>query len=148
MTGNTMLIAQPAPSYEQVLPNMSALTEGMVVLFCNSIDDVARAQMLVVDREQYRGMVHHRQQVCPVFSNTRIADDVIDQLPDAAVPNALLQSAQAMPEAIDIRTTLHGPANRLPMLSRHEIQVTDSDSQEDEQEIPGVHSYHAGAHDE
>ena len=37
MTGSTMLIAQPAPSYEQVLPNMAALAEGMVVLFCLSL---------------------------------------------------------------------------------------------------------------
>ena len=86
MTGNTMFIAQPSPSYEQVLPNMSMLTEGMVILFCNSIDDVTRAQMLVVNREQYRGMVQHRQKVCPVFANTRIAEDVIDELPESAVP--------------------------------------------------------------
>ena len=33
MTGNTMLIAQPSPSYEQVLPNMWAVSEGLVVLF-------------------------------------------------------------------------------------------------------------------
>ena len=93
MTGNTMLIAQPSPSYEQVLPNMSTLSEGLVVLFCNSIDDVTRAQMLVVDREQYRAMVHHRQQVCPVFANIRIAEDVIDDLPQSAVPEVLVQNA-------------------------------------------------------
>ena len=40
MTGNTMLIAQPTPSYDQVLPNMNTLTDGMVVLFCKSSDDV------------------------------------------------------------------------------------------------------------
>ena len=56
MTGNTMIIAQPSPSYSQTLPNMSAPSEGLVVLFCKSIDDVSNAQMLVVDREQYREM--------------------------------------------------------------------------------------------
>ena len=90
MTGNTMLIAQPSPTYEQVLPNTSNLTEGMVMLFCKSIDDVTRAQMLVVNREDYRAMVHHRQQVCPVFADTRIAEDAIDALPQSAVPEVLV----------------------------------------------------------
>ena len=48
--------------------------------------------MLVVDREQYRAMVHHRQQVCPVFANIRIAEDVIDDLPQSAVPEVLAQT--------------------------------------------------------
>ena len=59
MTGNTMLIAQPSPSYEQVLPNVSNLTDSMAVLSCKSADDVSRAQVLVVNREAYRAMVHH-----------------------------------------------------------------------------------------
>ena len=67
MTGNTMLIAQPSPTYEQVLPNINALSESMVVLFCKSIDDVSKAEVLVVNREEYRAMVHHRKQVCPVL---------------------------------------------------------------------------------
>ena len=33
MTGNTMLIAQPAPEYEQVLPNSEGLSQGLVTLF-------------------------------------------------------------------------------------------------------------------
>ena len=72
MTGNTVLIELPCPSYEQVLPSMAALAEGMVVLFCKSTDDVSRAEVLVVDREQYRALVHHRNHVCPAFANTRI----------------------------------------------------------------------------
>ena len=64
-TGNTMLISQPSPSYEQVLPNTDVLTEGLVVLFCKSTEDVSKARVLVVNREEYRAMVHHRKQVCP-----------------------------------------------------------------------------------
>ena len=37
---------------QSTFPIMSALSEGLVVLFCKSIDDVSDAQMLVVDREQ------------------------------------------------------------------------------------------------
>ena len=50
MTGNQMIISQPSPSYDQVLPNMANVSEGLVVLFCKSIDDVSKAEMLVVNR--------------------------------------------------------------------------------------------------
>ncbi len=155
MTGNTMLIAQPAPTYEQVLPNRSALTEGLVVLFCKSIDDVARAQMLVVDREQYRAMVQHRQQVCPTFAKITLDHDAMDQLPSGTVPDFVLQNAQAMPEAAHVRTTMHGPANRIPMFSRQEGQNSDADTSADEQgegdmdaNKDGVDSHHADMPDE
>ena len=51
-TGNAMLTSQPSPSYEQVLPNTAALTEGLVVLFCKSTEDVSKAQVLIVNREE------------------------------------------------------------------------------------------------
>ena len=130
MTGNTMLIAQPSPTYEQVLPNMDALNEGLVVLFCKSADDVSKAQMLVVNREQYRKLVEHRQKVCPVFGDehVQIDDAAMDSLPDSAVPGAVVQNAQAMPEAKNIKTTLHGPGNRIPMCARPDPE-SDVDSQ-------------------
>ena len=127
MTGNTMLIAQPSPSYEQVLPNMSAVSEGLVVLFCKSVDDVSKAQMLVVNREEYREMVLYRRQVCPTFAHTTIDEAAIDKLPDAAVPDHIKESAQAMPEAADVRTVLQGPSNRIPMCSRQDAEE-DQDS--------------------
>ena len=65
MSGNAMLISQPSPSYDQVLPNFASLNGGLVVLFCKSLDDVPKAQMLLVNREQYRFMVWRRQKVCP-----------------------------------------------------------------------------------
>ncbi len=46
MTGIALLIAQPSPTYDQVLPTMDALTEGLVVLFCKSACDVSKAQVL------------------------------------------------------------------------------------------------------
>ena len=136
MTANTMLIAQPGPSYEQVMPNTSALTEGLVTLFCRSVDDVAKAQMLVVNREQYRQMVVLRKRVCPTFASSVIDQKAVDELPDAAVPDVLLESAQAMPEAADVRTTMHGLANRIPLFSRQEEQEDQDgggDSSDEEQ---------------
>ena len=103
MTGNTVLLVQPAPGYEQMLPNMNALTEGMVVLLCKSADDVSKAQVLVVDREQYRALVQHRKQVCPVFVDIIINASAIDHLPDSAGPDVVAQSAQAMPEASAVK---------------------------------------------
>ena len=120
MTGNTMLISQPSPSYEQVLPNTDVLTEGLVVLFCKSTEDVSKAQVLVVNREEYRAMVHHRKQVCPVFATTTIDSVAIDNLPENAVPDILIQGATHMPEASHVKTTMHGPASRMAMFSRQE----------------------------
>ena len=121
MTGNTMLIAQPSPSYEQVLPNVSNLTDSMAVLSCKSADDVSRAQVLVVNREAYRAMVHHRQQVCPVFASTAIDNQAISQLPEDAVPDFVMQSATHMPEASGIKTAIHGPASRVPIFCRESV---------------------------
>ena len=117
-TGNTILISQPSPSYEQVLPNTAALQEGLVVLFCKTTDDVSKAQVLVVNREEYRAMVQHRKQVCPVFATTAIDSAAIDNLPENAVPDILIQGATHMPEAINVKTTIHGPANRVPIFCR------------------------------
>ena len=82
MTGNTMLISQPSPSYDQVMPNFASLNDGLVVLFCKSVDDVSKAQMLFVNREQYRFMVRHRQKVCPSFAQVSVDETAINQLPE------------------------------------------------------------------
>ena len=82
MTDNTMLVSQPSPSYAQVLPNTTALTEGLVVLFCKSSEDVSKVQVWVVNREEYRFMVQHGKKVCPEFANISIDNEAIDNLPD------------------------------------------------------------------
>ena len=129
-TGNTMLISQPSPSYEQVLPNTAALQEGLVVLFCKSTDDVSKAQVLVVNREEYRAMVQHRKQVCLVFATIAIDSNAIDNLPENAVPDILIQGANHMPEVSHVKTTMHGPASRIRMFSRQEA---DSDTSTDDE---------------
>ena len=118
MTGNTMLISQPSPDYQQVLPNVEALTEGIVVLFCKNTDDVSKAQVLVVNREHYLTMARHRKEVCPVFSNIDASEAAAEELPENSVPDVLLQSATHMPEASNVKTTMHGPASRIPLFSR------------------------------
>ena len=135
MTGNTMLIAQPAPQYEQVLPNSEGLSQGLVTLFCKSVEDVSKAQMLVVNREQFRTLAEHRKRVCPVFAETAGLAEEIDKLPDNAVPQCVLQGAQAVPEAAAVKTTLHGPGNRIPMFARPEQRDSESEHESDGESI-------------
>ena len=52
-------------------------------------------------------MVRHRQKVCPSFAQVSLDETAINQLPDDVVPGdvvpeVLMQSAQAMPEASNI----------------------------------------------
>ena len=70
--------------------------------------------MLLVNREQYRFMVRRRQKVCPSFAQVSVDETAINQLQDEAVPEVLMQSAQAMPEAANIYTTMHGPGIASP----------------------------------
>ena len=92
----------------------------MIVLFCKSVNDVSKAQMLFANREQYRFMVRHRQKVCPSFAQVSLDETAIGLLPDEAVPEVLLQSAQATPEAANIYTTMRGPGSRFDMTHRQE----------------------------
>ena len=131
LTGSTMLIAQPSATYEQVLPSMEALSDGLVVLFCKSIDDVSKAQALVVKREVYLALVELRKRVCPVFQEVKIDQGAVARLPESGVPDALLQNAHAMPEASSIRTTLQGPGNRNPIFSRQEPESDPESSGDD-----------------
>ena len=118
--------------------------------------------MLWVSREQYRYMVRHRKKVCPSFAQVTVDEDAIDQLPDDAVPEALMQSAQAVPEVAQIHTTMHGPANRVAMTHREEKERDeggDSEASADSEAsdasgddahhaaLPGgVDSHHAASH--
>ena len=162
MAGNTMLISQPSPDYDQVLPNFASLNDGLVVLFCKSVDDVSKAKMLFVNREQYSFMVRHRQQVCPSFAQVSLDEAAIDRMPDDAVPEMLLQSAQYMPEATNIHTTMHGPGNRFAMTHNQEDGSDDGEPDADGDadaadeggiapqhttNPDGVDSHHASSHD-
>ena len=101
--------------------------------------------MLVVDREEYRALAQHRKQVCPVFADTSIDEKAVDKLPDGAVPDLLLQSAQAMPEASSVKTTMHGPANRIPMFAREEASDSGTDDDRDDEGHDGGEEPHAEA---
>ena len=138
MTGNTMLISQPAPTYDQVLPNNEGLSAGLVTLFCRSLEDVSKAQMLVVDREQFRVLVDHRKRVCPVFAAVIVNETEIARLPDNGVPKSVLDGAHEMPEVAGVKTTLHGPGNRISVCSRQEPLGSSSERDSDNDRIGEV----------
>ena len=139
VSGNTMLISQPSASYEQVLPNTRAMNEGLVVLFCKDVTDVSKAQMLMVNREQYKKIMNHRRKVCECFSNIVIDSDEIEKLPENGVPDVICESAQCMPETKRMQTTVHGPGNRIPMFHRSQDDDIDGGASSDD-EVPDERS--------
>ena len=112
LTGNTMIIGQPTATYEQVMPNLDAVSSGMVVLYCRYVDDVRHARALYVDREPYRRCLQLRRAVCPAFANVLADETAIANLPTGGVPDDIVNGAVFLPEATHIKTTMHGPASR------------------------------------
>jgi predicted phosphodiesterase len=53
-----------------------------------------------------------------VFATTVIDSAAIDNLPENAVPDILIQGATHMPEVEKVKTTMHGPASRMHMFCR------------------------------
>ena len=143
MTGNSMLIAQSSPGYDQTLPNLSSLNDGLVVLFCKSVDDVSKAQMLIVERERYRQMMQHRQKVCPTFAEVVLDHAAVDRLPQAGVRDVAIQAAQSMPEAASVQTVIQGPASRIPMFCRPEKEQSDGSEDERNSNDGCVDPHHA-----
>ena len=93
-------------------------------------------------------MVRRRQKVCPSFAKISVDETAINQLPNDAVPEVLVQSAQAMPEAAHIYTTMHGPGNRFAMTHRQD-NVNDekeSDSESDADASDEGNTTHHAAH--
>ena len=89
--------------------------------------------MLVVNREHYRAMVQHRRKVCPTFAKVEIDEAAIDALPNAAVLDAVVESAQHVPEATSVQTTVFGPASRIPMSHRQQKDDSSSEASGDSQ---------------
>ena len=113
LTGNTMIVAQPSATYEQVQPNVHHTLDKLVLMFCKSVEDVSRAQVLVVERARYAECMQRRIAVCPTFANVRLDEEaMVRDLPESGVPEAFIQRATAMPEAASMRTTMDGPASR------------------------------------
>ena len=73
--------------------------------------DVGRHKALKIDPQEYMRCAELRKKVCPVFADVHIDKEQLQtQWPERAVPEAILQGAQAMDTLHTFKPTLDGPA--------------------------------------
>ena len=133
LSGNTMIIAQPTARYEQVMPDLVGVSERLVVLYCRSVADVRKAQVLMLEREPYKRCLELRRRVCPAFSSIVVCADAAEKLPESGVPQQFVEAAVCVPEISTIKTTMEGPASRISECSsRNHDESSDVDSEEDD----------------
>ena len=89
--GNCILLAQARPhDFAASLPPKTAdLQESFVALFSHSIHEVSKAQMLVVNRDDYLALIRLRKQVCQVYAEIPLNEEQVQRFPEHGVPNEL-----------------------------------------------------------
>ena len=112
--GNCILLAQARPEelVAALPPTTEQLQESFVVLFARSLEEVSRAQMLVVNRQDYVELVSTRRRVCPVYADIPLDAERTRQWPENGVPEELLACAQQLPETDRVCIASVGPASR------------------------------------
>ena len=98
VAGNCILLAQARPEdFATALPpTTEQLQESFVVLFARSLEEVSKAQMLVVNRQDYVQLVQTRSRVCPVYADIPLDNERTQQLPENGVPEQLLRHRPAL----------------------------------------------------
>ena len=114
ITGNCILLAQARPEEMATAlpPTTEQLQASFVVLFARSLEEVSKAQMLVVNRQEFVELVRTRRRVCPVYADVPLDEERARQLPQHGVPEQLLACAQQLPETEKVCITSAGPASR------------------------------------
>ena len=141
LQGNSMIVAQPSATYSQVTPNVANAMSSLVIIFCNSVDDVTRAHTLIVNREQYKTGMQRRIQVCPVFENVSLDDEtLIRDIPNNDIPQAFLNHAVAMPEISKMITTMDGPASRHSQFGNPPADSSSEEGDEDQHTEDHAHA--------
>jgi hypothetical protein len=114
INGNSILLAQARPGH--LAASLPTPTEGLqdtfVVLFSRSIEEVKKAKMLVVHRQDFIDLVRTRQRVCTAYADVPLDEKRAEQLPDNDVPSEIIACAQHLPEAENVDITKVGPASR------------------------------------
>ena len=112
--GNCILLAQGRPEElaTSLPPTTAQLQQSFVALFARSIEEVGKAQMLVVNRQDYVALVRTRRQVCPVYANIPLDQERTRQLPAHGVPEQFLACAQHLEETEKVSIAAVGPAAR------------------------------------
>ena len=114
ITGNCILLAQARPESlaASLPPTTEQLQDTFVVLFARSIDEVSKAQALIVNRKEYVALVRARQAVCSVYADIPLDEQRVHQLPESGVPQEFLDCAQHLAEAEKVCIAAVGPASR------------------------------------
>ena len=118
LAGNTIMLTQPKTSeiIPMLPPPREELTEGFAVLFTTGRQDVKKAKMLEVPREQYLRCARIRAEVCEPFCDVKVSPErAAELLPEQGVPDAFVQAALEVQEAECFHPTMTGPASmRIP----------------------------------
>ena len=92
-------------------PTREAMADAFVVLFTTSREDVKKAKMLEVPREEYMQCARLRAKVCPAFADTTLSEEAaLESLPAAGVPDAFVDAALHLEEAKHFEPNFVGPA--------------------------------------
>ena len=112
--GNSILLAQARPEdlAAALPPTATQLQEGFGVLFSRSIEQVGKAQMLVVNRQEYVDLVRTRKRVCQIYAEIPFDEERAQRFPENGVPEEILACAQHLPEAEKVCIASIGPASR------------------------------------
>ena len=118
LAGNCILLTQPKSSevIQTMPPPCAMLTENFVVLFTTSRQDVRKAKMLHVPREQYLRCARLRTEVCEAFADAIVSEEAaLESLPEQGVPEAFVEGALEVREAEHFKPSMLGPATmRIP----------------------------------
>ena len=112
--GNCILLAQSRPHdfAPSLPPKIEELQESFVALFSRNIDEVSKAQMLLVRRDDYLALTQLRKRVCEVYAEVPLREEQVQQFPEHGVPQELLACAQHLAETENVCVTQVGPASR------------------------------------
>ena len=81
-------------------------------MLCRNASDVEHAHILFVERDRFRRCALLRTEVCETCQAVHVDEAALARLPEDGVPEALLHSAQHLPEAEQVRFPMDGPAQR------------------------------------
>ena len=129
LTGNSVLVAQPRADLASLLPPTSGnLLNHFVVIYGKSIEDVAKSQVLKVQRSAYEELLAVRTVTNEAFAELPRDETAIAQLPEDGVPQQFIDCAVHMDESDKFQVSRPGPATR-----PHDCGTGgDSDAEEEE----------------
>ena len=108
--GNHVLVSQGAPSISDVLPPSSRqLSDSFVAVFGQDKEDLAKCQVLTVNRSAYKTLVEERVRINTAFVRTTIDQRAVESLPENGVPQQLMECGVQMKEVDKYTATRSGP---------------------------------------